>query len=198
MFEEKGKLSTPNASHETFRGHFGFGHAFRHKYKDMEMTKAYYTENPPSVGDEVVILKTASHREMYPPEFYHIEAITNRGRIVVEHEDAKYGLSGKSFYKSGQNCMKPKGQIWLIPRALYEEDYLSREDAAQKKKQEYEGKSKREIQIMRERNAMSAGRVRAQETFHDLPEHEKQRRDAKVQRRFVKEIQSLIKEKNNE
>lgn len=198
MFEDKDKTSTPNSSHETYRGRFGHGHAFRHKYKDMEMTKAYYTENPPEVGDKVVVLKTASHSEMYPPEHYEIEAITNRGRIVVDHEDAKYGLSGKSFYKSGQNCMKPKGQIWLIPEALYEEDYMSRDDADQKTSQEYEGKSLYEIQLMRERSWIDAAYVRGGAEFADLPQHEQQRRHAKKQRVFAEMAKTLIKDQGNE
>ena len=198
MFEDKDKPSTPNASHETFRGRFGHGHAFRHKYKDMEMTKAYYTNNPPKVGDKVVVLKTASHSEMYPPEHYEIEAITDRGRIVVDHEDAQYGLSGKSFYKSGQNCMKPKGQIWLIPEALYEEDYISREDADQKRDKEYEGKSALEIQLMRERSWLDAGYVRGGAEFADLPDHEIERRQAKAQRKFAKKAKSLIKDQSDE
>jgi len=198
MFEKKDKPSTPNASHDTYRGSFGHGHAFRHKYRDMEMTKAYYTENPPKVGDKVVVLKTASHSDMYPPEHYEIEAITDRGRIVVEHEDANYGLSGKSFYKYGQNCMKPKGQIWLIPEALYEEDYISWEDADQKRSQRYEGKSGLEIQLMRERSWLDAGYVRGGAEFADLPDHEKQRRHDKAQREFAKKAQSLIKDRSNE
>lgn len=199
MFDDKDKPSTPNASQDTYRGRFGHGHAFRHKYKDMEITKAYYAENPPQVGDKVVVLKTASHREMYPPEHYEIEAITDRGRIVVEHEDAEYGLSGKSFYKSGQNCMKPKGQIWLIPAALYEEDYISREDADNNRRQQYEGKSALEIQIMRERDMLGAGYVRGGAEWGDIPEYERHRRHAKAQREFAKRAEKLIKgEKDGE
>ena len=116
MFEPKDKKSTPNADYNTFRGRFKHGHALRHKHDDMEMTKAYYQDNPPKVGDKVVIIATASHIDMWPPQHCVIEAITDRGRIVVEHEE--HWGSGKSFYKSGQNCMKPKGQVWLIPEAL--------------------------------------------------------------------------------
>ena len=76
MFEEDGKKTTPNASHDTFRGRFGIGHAFRYKRDDMEMTKDYYTKNPPQVGDKVVIIATASHSEMWLPEHCVIEAFS--------------------------------------------------------------------------------------------------------------------------
>jgi hypothetical protein len=185
MFEEEGKKTTPNASHETYRGRFGMGHAFRRKNRDMAMTKKYYESNPPQVGDKVVVIKTASHSEMYPPEFYEIEAITSRGRIVVEHRDAKYGLAGKSFYKSGQNCMKPKGQIWLIPEALYEEDYISKEDAMAHKKNQYEGKSRREVQRLSEQNMLDHAHNRGQAKWESLPEDVKQQ---KIARHLLKSL----------
>lgn len=178
MFEPKDKKSSPNASHSTFRGRFAHGHAFRHKHEDMEMTKAYYQENPPKVGDKVVIIATASHSEMWPPEHCVIEAITDRGRIVVEHEEI-WG-SGKSFYKSGQNCMKPKGQVWLIPEALYVEDYISPEDARQHQRKMMEGKTAHEVQIARERQCLDTASVRGKAKWDDLPNHEKTRRIMKA------------------
>lgn len=92
---------------------------FRDKYADMERTKAYYEENPPKVGDRVVIVTT---RSRLPTQFEEctIKAITERKRIVVDHEEDDL-WAGKSFYRTGQNCKAPKGQTWLIPMALYEE-----------------------------------------------------------------------------
>ena len=66
MFEEDGKKTTPNASHDTFRGRFGIGHALRHKRSDMEMTKDYYTTNPPQVGDKLLLLPLAIARCGFP------------------------------------------------------------------------------------------------------------------------------------
>ena len=178
MFEPEDKKSTPNASPETFRGRFGHGHALRDKYEDMEMTRAYYKDHPPKVGDKVVVIATASHVEMWPPEHCVIEAITDRGRIVVEHKEI-WG-AGKSFYKSGQNCIKPKGQVWLIPEALYEEDYLSRDDARKHEAEMMKGKTAGERQIAREHKCIDAAKVRGKATWGDLPSHEKSRRILKT------------------
>jgi hypothetical protein len=180
MFEEDGKKTTPNASHDTFRGRFGIGHAFRHKRDDMEMTKDYYTKNPPQVGDKVVIIATASHSEMWLPEHCVIEAITDRGRIVVDH-DCKWS-SGKSFYKSGQNCMKPKGQTWLIPSALYVEDYISGDDARRNRTEHMKGKTIHDAQIERENDCIDAAKVRGQAKWDELPDQEKTRRIIKALR----------------
>lgn len=163
MFEEDGKKTTPNASHDTFRGRFGIGHALRNKRSDMEMTKEYYTTNPPQVGDKVVIIATASHSEMWLPEHCVIEAITDRGRIVVDH-DSKWG-SGKSFYKSGQNCMKPKGQTWLIPSALYVEDYISGDDARRHSIEQMKGKTIHDVQIERENDCIATASHRWNQIF---------------------------------
>ena len=178
MFEPKDKKSTPNADYNTFRGRFKHGHALRHKHDDMEMTKAYYQDNPPKVGDKVVIIATASHIDMWPPQHCVIEAITDRGRIVVEHEE--HWGSGKSFYKSGQNCMKPKGQVWLVPEALYVEDYLSSDDARSIERKMMEGKTAEEWQIEREHQCLDAARVRGKAKWDDLPSHEKTRRIMKA------------------
>lgn len=89
----------------------------RDKHDDMDMTRAYYEDSPPQVGDLVVVLHTYSHIDMDKPHVTTIDAITNRGRLVVNHMHE--GWAGKSFWKSGQNCKAPKGQCWLVPAALY-------------------------------------------------------------------------------
>lgn len=163
----------------TYRSPLGYGHAFRHKYEDMAMTKKYHADNPPKVGDKVVVLKTYSHSQMLDPEFCVIEAITDRGRIVVDHRDARWGLAGKSFYKSGQNCTKPKGQIWLIPEALYEADYLSLEEMMKERHGQKE-KTPMERQIKSEEDCLNSARVRASAKFKDLPKSEQQRLTGKA------------------
>lgn len=184
MFEKKDKKSTPNASYDTFRGRFGHGHALRDKNEDMEMTRAYYKKNPPQVGDKVVVIATASHTDMWPPEHCVIEAITDRGRIVVDHSHA-YAWAGKSFWKSGQNCKAPKGQVWLIPDELYEEDYLSSEDLYAHKAKEREGKTTLDLALEMEQTSMDVGRVKAKGRWGQLPDAERQRRMDKLLSKLV-------------
>lgn len=111
----------------------------RDMFEDRKSTKKYYELNPPKVGDKVVVLCTSRHIDMWLPDFTEIVAVTDRGRIVVEHHHDTYG---KSFYKSGQNCFVPAGQCWLIPRALWTDQEMSeywayKEKEAREKKEMY-------------------------------------------------------------
>ena len=109
----------------------------RDMFEDRKQTKKYYELNPPKVGDKVVVLCTSRQIDMWEPDFTEIVAVTDRGRIVVEHHHNTYG---KSFYKSGQNCYVPAGQCWLIPRALWtdqeESEYRAYKGKKAKKKKE--------------------------------------------------------------
>ena len=57
----------------------------RSKENDLEQTRKYYKEDPPKVGDLVVVLHTSSYKGMLKPHVTRIDAITDRGRIVVNH-----------------------------------------------------------------------------------------------------------------
>lgn len=112
----------------------------RNMIEDRTLTKEYYDLNPPKVGDSVVVLCTSRHIDMFEPDFTKILAFTKRKRIVVEHHHDTYG---RSFYRTGQNCYKPAGQCWLIPRALWTDKEMSeywayKEKEAREKKEFYE------------------------------------------------------------
>lgn len=110
----------------------------RSKENDLEQTRKYYKENPPKVGDLVVVLHTSSYKGMLKPHVTRIDAITDRGRIVVNHRHE--GWAGKSFWKSGQNCYAPKGQCWLVPPELYRDIPLKRETHDKRRSEWFERK----------------------------------------------------------
>jgi len=117
---------------------FDWVYKVRDKGEDLEANREYHEQFPPQVGDLVVVLHTASHYKMQKPHVTRIEAITDRGRIVVDHDHEAW--AGKSFWKSGQNCMAPKGQCWLVPAELYQDIPLTRENARLKSNEEQEFK----------------------------------------------------------
>lgn len=113
----------------------------RDRLQDFADTRKYYRENPPKLADAVVVLSTQYSHGLDKPDVTSIEAITERGRIVVNHCYASLGYAGKSFYDSGQNCKAPKGQVWLVPAELYR-DIPIRKDIhnARKDKERQESK----------------------------------------------------------
>ena len=94
-----------------------YTYKLRDKWEDMEVTKAFYDEYPPEVGDLVVVLHTASGYRMLRPDVKPIIAITKQKRLVVDHIHEAW--AGKSFWRTGQNCKAPRGQCWLVPAELY-------------------------------------------------------------------------------
>ena len=86
---------------------------------DFVKTKEYFTKNPPSIGDPVIVLCTSAYSRMWTPEVTVISDITERKRLIVNHAN---GWAGKSFYRTGQNCYAPKGQCWLIPKSFYSDE----------------------------------------------------------------------------
>ena len=114
----------------------------RNKSEDLDATRKYHEQFPPQVGDLVVVLHTSSQLGMLKPHVTRIDAMTDRGRIVVNHKHE--GWAGKSFWKSGQNCMAPKGQCWLVPAELYQDIPLSRETDSQRRSEKWREKDKAE------------------------------------------------------
>ena len=83
-----------------------YTYKLRDKWEDMEVTKAFYDEYPPEVGDLVVVLHTASGFRMLRPDVKPIIAITKQKRLVVDHIHEAW--AGKSFWRTGQNCKYSK------------------------------------------------------------------------------------------
>ena len=127
----------------------------RDKATDMEATREYHKHNPPKVGDIVVVLHTASHNRMMKPHITEIVAITDRGRIVVDHQHE--GWAGKSFWKSGQNCKAPTGQCWLVPAELYRDIPMTRETEQTRLSEQYKAKSAEEQLSVFEMSEMLGG-----------------------------------------
>jgi hypothetical protein len=70
----------------------------RDKEFDLDATRKYHEQNPPQVGDLVVVLHTASHYRMQKPYVTTIKAITDRGRIVMSEQNRMYwGLKELRF-----------------------------------------------------------------------------------------------------
>lgn len=91
----------------------------RNMFDDFKKTKQYFTENPPEIGDPVIVLCTSSGAHLWTPTVTVISDITNRKRLIVNHD---HFYAGKSFYQTGQNCYAPKGQCWLIPKSFYSDE----------------------------------------------------------------------------
>jgi len=125
---------------------------WRDKWEDMKATKAFYEQYPPQVGDLVVVLHTASGHEMLRPDVKPITAITKQKRIVVDH--IHEGWAGKSFWRTGQNCMAPRGQCWLVPAELYRDIPKKPMPIVR------EGKSLEQIQIDREHEWLEKAHMR--------------------------------------
>ena len=78
--------------------------------------------------------------------------------------------------------MKPKGQTWLIPSALYVEDYISGDDARRHRTEHMKGKTIHDAQIERENDCIDTAKVRGQAKWDELPDQEKTRRIIKALR----------------
>jgi hypothetical protein len=127
----------------------------RDKEFDLDATRKYHEQNPPQVGDLVVVLHTASHYRMQKPYVTTIKAITDRGRIVVDHNHEAW--AGKSFWKSGQNCKAPKGQCWLVPAELYRDIPLTHDTDRQRSRDRFKEQSKNDHLSVTEMSNMLGG-----------------------------------------
>ena len=127
----------------------------RDKDADMEATREYHIHNPPKVEDIVVVLRTASHNTMMKPHITKIVAITDRGRIVVDHDHEAW--AGKSFWKSGQNCKAPKGQCWRVPAELYRDIPMTSETEQMRLSEQYKAQSAGEQLSVSEMSQMLGG-----------------------------------------
>ena len=132
-----------------------WSYKMRDKAADMEANREYHKHNPPKVGDIVVVLHTASHNTMMKPHITKIVAITDRGRIVVDHDHEAW--AGKSFWKSGQNCKAPTGQCWLVPAELYRDIPISRDTERQRRAKEFSQKTTDEQLSVSEMSKMLGG-----------------------------------------
>jgi len=133
----------------------GWVYKMRNKDDDLDATRKYHEKHPPKVGDLVVVLHTASHYRMQKPHVTTIKAITDRGRIVVDHNHEAW--SGKAFWKSGQNCKAPKGQCWLVPAELYRDIPLTHDTDRQKTSEKYREESENEHLSVTEMSKMLGG-----------------------------------------
>ena len=134
---------------------FKWVYKMRNKNDDLDATRKYHEQHPPKVGDLVVVLHTASHYRMQKPCLTRIKAMTDRGRIVVDHNHEAW--AGKAFWKSGQNCKAPKGQCWLVPAELYRDIPLTHDTDRQKTSERYEEESKNEHLSVTEMSKMLGG-----------------------------------------
>ena len=132
-----------------------WSYKMRDKQADMEATREYHKHHPPKVGDVVVVLHTASHNKMMKPHITKIVAITDRGRIVVDHDHEAW--AGKSFWKSGQNCKAPTGQCWLVPAELYRDIPMTRETERERRNEEFTNKSRNDELSVSEMSKMLGG-----------------------------------------
>ncbi|HHP0467536.1 TPA: hypothetical protein ACRZZI_005217, partial [Vibrio harveyi] len=94
---------------EEFRKHRNA--AFLHW--SFDSVKEYFEDNPPYLGQELLVHDTSWHTNTYAVVTVKVPAHTKQKRIVVE--SYTNGYSGQSFYRSGKNCFSPKGQVRLLP-----------------------------------------------------------------------------------
>jgi len=81
---------------------------------NRETIKKYFTDNPPYKNQELIIRDTSGCYEItYALVTVIVPERGRQKRIVVE--GYSNGYSGLSFYRSGQNCHAPRGQVQLLP-----------------------------------------------------------------------------------
>lgn len=79
----------------------------------FETVKAHFLEHPPVKGQELIVYDSSWNSNTYALVTVEVPEHTRQKRIVI----ASYsnGYSGQSFYRTGQNCHTPKGQVRLLP-----------------------------------------------------------------------------------
>jgi hypothetical protein len=87
--------------------------AARDLHWTRESVKEYFTQNPPVTGQELIILDTSWRTNTYALVTVENPEHTRQKRIVIKHHSN--GYNGQSFYRSGQNCFAPTGQVQLLP-----------------------------------------------------------------------------------
>ena len=85
-------------------------------YWTFETVKDYFTENPLSEGDELIIHDTAGllGKNKYTLVTV-LEASRGQQNRIVVSPFLSLGEPGQSFYRSGKNCASPTGQVTLKP-----------------------------------------------------------------------------------
>jgi len=79
----------------------------------FESVKDYFTENPPYLDQELIVLDTSHRMNTYALVKVINPEHTKQKRIVIKGHSN--GYSGMSFYRSGKNCFSPTGQVRLLP-----------------------------------------------------------------------------------
>lgn len=89
--------------------------AARDLYWTFETVKDHFEKNPPVEGQELIVLDTSWQifTNTYALVKVEVPARGRQKRIVIN--SYSNGYNGQSFYRSGQNCITPKGQVRLLP-----------------------------------------------------------------------------------
>lgn len=78
----------------------------------FETVKKYFADNPPQVGDPLILANLQFHQSEYQRVYVEKPEHTKQRRIIVDQPGTVGGLT---FYRSGQSCFAPKGQTRLLP-----------------------------------------------------------------------------------
>ena len=85
----------------------------RNLHWTFDSVKEFFTNNPPQIGQELLVLDTSCNINTYALVTVTNSEYTKQKRIVID--GYTNGYSGQSFYRSGKNCFSPKGQVRLLP-----------------------------------------------------------------------------------
>ncbi|TSK07743.1 MAG: hypothetical protein FPO08_00055 [Geobacter sp.] len=89
--------------------------AARDLHWTFETVKAHFEKNPPVEGQELIILDTSW--QLFTNTYALVKVVAPASgpqkRIVIDGYSNAY--NGQSFYRTGQNCFSPKGQVRLLP-----------------------------------------------------------------------------------
>jgi len=75
----------------------------------FETTYKYLKENPPKVGDILLVVSTQASVLTY--EIAEIKSVNKKSINFGK----QFGWAGPSFYFSGKNCHSPKGKTRMVP-----------------------------------------------------------------------------------
>jgi len=80
---------------------------------NFETVREHFLEHPPVKGQEMIVYDSSWNANTYALVTVEVPEHTRQKRIVI----ASYsnGYNGQSFYRTGQNCYAPKGQVRLLP-----------------------------------------------------------------------------------
>lgn len=78
-----------------------------------EAVREHFLEYPPEKGQELIVYDSSWNSNTYALVTVEVPEHTRQKRIVI----ASYsnGYNGQSFYRTGQNCYAPTGQVRLLP-----------------------------------------------------------------------------------